>query len=795
MKKKSILLTCIVAIMALAMFVGCDNAPVVPSFVVGGNITQTEDFLIGQKFDSSKFSVSVRYSDGTTKTLSDTSIVTLQGEGDSVKNNSVVEARLGLDYDNEEYVQTAGVAAYAITAIEVTGPETVTADMDESDFTVVATYLKGGAEKTMQLNSQEFDITGFDTITEDGTPIMVKATPNLTGNNTVTGSYNAVFSGRSTTLPEGAVIESIEAKFVKDFSVSMLNYGDEAPAIDGSRIEVTAKVAGEVDPYDIASSDVEFTWVDAAGLPLINYNFLDNSVSTLYVKAEYEGFEAQTGAVDVFPVTVTFDNVSFKAPEKIVAGGELPEVTGLRYKWTSNGKSGIIAEEDVKLVYAYTATADPVVEGSSPVVDELAAGNYLMAYPVYKGQASENGIYLGYVEAKEITVESVEFSMVEGWTAPAKQYYSTLPTVEGTDIEKYVVTLSDGTVQEFDGSNSAFSVAFYTAEGVALADAKKTADGDYDALADVDSILVGVTYGVETYYSEAIALTKPALVGLTAKVVPDGVAVGSSVQLSIIAWNNDGNVDKNYTAYGVLDADGAPAEIVLTSGKTAVDYKIYALDDFNVKGTVTIPAGIGYIEPVAGEIKLASTETEELAAVGTAINLDLVKKYFEVDTESFKAVVGSNTPDNPAITAVKLPAERTLVTGDNEVPVVISYVDITGKAVNQNATVTIVGTPYVTSLDAKPVLLYDGKEFKKFDQGTVYQINLFTISSESFKAVGDIVIGNPKVTCTGVFVDEAAGTVTGDMNSNYTFTFTYLNTAALTKSDKELSVTLGVYAE
>ena len=42
--------------------------------------------------------------------------------------------------------------------------------------------------------------------------------------------------------------------------------------------------------------------------------------------------------------------------------------------------------------------------------------------------------------------------------------------------------MSDGTVQEFDGSNSAFSVAFYTAEGVALADAKKTADGDYDAL-------------------------------------------------------------------------------------------------------------------------------------------------------------------------------------------------------------------------------------------------------------------------------------------------------------------------
>ena len=43
-------MVCISALIALTMFVGCDNAPVLPSFVVSGNITQTGDFLIGLDF-------------------------------------------------------------------------------------------------------------------------------------------------------------------------------------------------------------------------------------------------------------------------------------------------------------------------------------------------------------------------------------------------------------------------------------------------------------------------------------------------------------------------------------------------------------------------------------------------------------------------------------------------------------------------------------------------------------------------------------------------------------------------
>ena len=789
MRKKSILMVCITALVALAMFVGCDNAPVYPSFVVGGSVDQTGDFLIGQKFDPSKFSVSVRYSDGSTKTLKDTSIVTLQGDGDTVSTNSVVEARLGLDYDNVEYVQTAGVSAYAISALEVTGPETVTADTDETAFTVTAKYLKNGAEMTMVLNSQEFDVTGITGSEEDGAPVVVKVTPTLEDNKTITASYNAVFSGKSTVLPEDAVVESISAKFVEDFSVNKLNYGAEAPAIDGSKIEVTAKIAGDTTPYDVASSDVEFTWVDAQGLPLIDYNFIDNNVSTLYVKASFDGCEAVTGAVDVFPVTVSWQNAGFKAPENIYAGDELPAVEGIRYTWTANGKSGIIPAEDVELVYAYATSAEGKIDGSVKVDEKvgLLAGNNLIAYPVYKGQAAAEdgiGIYLGYVEAKKVTVESVEFSMAEDWKAPAKQYYDALPTLTAADaIEKYIVTKSDGTTEEFDGSNATFSAAYYLAEGEPLSDAKATKDGDFDALANVDTILVGVTYGIETYYSDPIPLEKAVFDTLSATANEDGTdMVGDKVNVVVVASNDEGDVDKNFTDYSVLDASGAPCEIVLEAGAADVEYTIYANSDVDVSTTVTVYAGKGYIAPKGDTVLLKRNATEMSEKVGATINTTLVEKYFEIDTNSYDTIDGEGEETAPAIIGINLPAARTLVTGDNIIPVEIQYTGSTGKTVTDTVEVTIVGTAFVVG-DPDFTLLYENEPVEKLVDGRLYYIDRFSVDTDSYTATGTptISVGD---TVKNQFGASFTSTFTADNDFDYTFTVSYTdaNLSAQTKS-------------
>ena len=774
MRKKSILMVCISALIALTMFVGCDNAPVLPSFVVGGSIEQSGDFLIGQKFDPSKFSVTVRYSDGSSKKLADTSIVTLQGTGDTVAANSVVEARLGLDYDNVEYIQTAGVSAYSISAIEVTGPETVTATTPESAFTVTAKYLKNGAEMTMVLNTQEYKIEGISSSLEDGAPVVVTATSELAGNE-VSGSYNAVFSGKSTDLPEGAEIESISAAFVKDFSFNQLNYGDEAPAIDGSRIKVTAKVVGDETEYNVASSDVEFSLVDAQGLPLINYNFLN--VSQVYVKASYEGFEAITQAVDVFEVTVSVQLAGFEAPEAIYAGGELPEITGVRYVWETENGAGIIPADEVKLVYAYTATAEPTVEGSTPVGDELVAGNYLMVYPVYKGVATEKGIYLGYVETPATTIESVEFSMAEGWKAPAKQYYKTdkLPSLTKTSVVDIVVTTSVG-VEEYDSANdsTAFTVAYYTAEGKPLSEAKAT-EGEYDVLANVDSILVGLTLGETTYY-ESFDLSEPAAITtLKATANEDGATsmVGETVDVVVVASNGSGAVDKDFTAYSVLDSNGAPCEIDTTVGANDVTYTIYATDNVSVETTLTIYAGKGYYAPKNETVLLERNDTEMSEKVGTTITEALVKKYFVVDTDSYNTFDGEGEETAPAISGIDVNSKRTLVTGDNVIPVIITYVGSTGETVEDTVEVTIVGTAYVSD-NPTFSLTYEGEPISNLVDGTMYYIDRFDVDADSYNAVGvpELVIDEIVKNQYGA---SYTGTFTADSDFDYIFTVTYLD--------------------
>ena len=139
---------------------------------------------------------------------------------------------------------------------------------------------------------------------------------------------------------------------------------------------------------------------------------------------------------------------------------------------------------------------------------------------------------------------------------------------------------------------------------------------------------------------------------------------------------------------------------------------------------------------------------------------------------------------------------------DHHVSISLFYV-LTGEEVHrllrhflnvkQNTNVTIVGTAYVSTMDASPVVLYDGKEITKLEQGTKYDISKFTISPDSYTSVGELTIGNPEVTCTGSFVDVEAGTVTGDSASKYTFTFNYYLESNLTASEKKIEVTLGVF--
>ena len=146
MKKKSIFITGIV--LALLVFAGCSEPSLnLPKYVVSADVKQTQDFIVGQAFDPSKFEVTVHYSDGSSDVLSGQNIT----EGANVCTEKMtVTVNAGLNKDSQPYMKEVAVNAYEATGVTVTAaPEsatvandTVTA-LDANLFTVEASYVNG----------------------------------------------------------------------------------------------------------------------------------------------------------------------------------------------------------------------------------------------------------------------------------------------------------------------------------------------------------------------------------------------------------------------------------------------------------------------------------------------------------------------------------------------------------------------------------------------------------------------------------------------------------------------------
>ena len=161
MRKKSILMVCISALIALTMFVGCDNAPVLPSFVVGGNVIQTGDFLTGQNFDPSKFSVTVTYDNGKIVAADDTVSVMIVGN-ETVEAGDTAIVDFGIDFKGNHVTKEVAISVYDIQGITVEGPASYVMKNapTNSELKVTANYLdQDGNEKTMTLRSTEFDVS------------------------------------------------------------------------------------------------------------------------------------------------------------------------------------------------------------------------------------------------------------------------------------------------------------------------------------------------------------------------------------------------------------------------------------------------------------------------------------------------------------------------------------------------------------------------------------------------------------------------------------------------------------
>ena len=567
MKKKSILLTCIVAIMALAMFVGCDNAPTIPSFIVGGNISQTGDFLTGQTFDPTKFSVTVRYDNGRILPAEDVSVVlketTTKG---TVEAGDKVEVYLGKNYESQDITAEAGIRVYDINSITVEGPESYVGKETptNSELKVTANYLDNtGAEKTMVLRSTEFvvkaggysngnvgpnaaqeSVTGYVTVIPT---VGQTVEANKEDQAAVQSKYEFTATFEPAELP--GVIESIVSVSFKTGTVLPAWNYEEMPVPSFDDLLVYVKYAGkdytgnaagdllEVDP------GIELVYVTADGAAVTSTDFSDTSKS-YRAQATYEGMTVQTtnangGSGAIGPKAVTLAIAPADSFAKMEEGTDLPALSADDFIIVAYCNNTVVPFDESKVELAFSTAAATVTaptDGKVPAYESDTAKEDL--YVVAECQGAKGSVDVtSYITEAATTAYNttangaLTIETTASYEKPVAQYYDDINTVIDA------LTASDVTVKFTDpAAASAVTVAptkLYYATSVPSVSADK-----------VEATLLS-------------AATKDAVTGYN---------LPTNTKLYIVAEYNAVDKDGNTTIYVAYDAVADGSTTRLTAG-------------------------------------------------------------------------------------------------------------------------------------------------------------------------------------------------------------------------------------
>ena len=774
MKKKSILLTCIVAIMALAMFVGCDNAPTIPSFVVSGNITQTGDFLLGQNFDPSKFSVTVTYDNGRIVAADDTvSVVLADGEDAKIGFDTEVEAYLGKNYRGEDVTAKATARAYAIKSLAVTGPESYAAvanlSIPASDLTVTATYLDStNAEKTMVLVPGEYkvgevvddDIAKLNKVdTSVETSVTVEAQVGNISADPVTAPF--AFTATYVAAPEAPEYALAKVDGIR-YTGKLLNLVyDEipTPAPEDVVVAYTDESGATVSIWNskVTAADLEgdvvLEFVDANGNPLAYKNLLKTAVSGLSVRMTYEDeVYTDTQNTNVSGTTVKIETTpkeGFALQSSEAIGTANADDFFFDLKTAGAGEYiERLASDEVEVAY---------VDGSQKAIaaDTVLADDSSVFLSVkYKGVVSYSAA-LTVNKAGEKYVESIEFSLVEDYEGPAKQIYSAgsayVVAISDDDIESVTINYNYGTpsvITESFGSYGA-TFAFTTdMEGTKLVADK---NGAID-LASVDQLYVEATYSngettVKAYEPVVMPeaeITKVVLTGTPAYTYNDQPMYNAEIDWTISLENNLGPVVADYTgAYDVYIA-GKPADKLpeYVTKATVNDIRV-VVAEFGESNSVSIGSGVSYVDPASIKVELNYQPL-----------LDSIVKAGLGDYKvSFDVVEGTaDDTITAAIDSVKPVISNAVVleTG-NAVKVTVKYFSEEGTyKTTDPITVAFDGVAYVDfeNLAVTPV---EGKIGNgKVQNGQIYNVSDFVIDENSYTAHGDVKLEVASVVFGGV---------------------------------------------
>ena len=730
MKKRSILLTCIVAIMALAMFVGCDNAPVIPSWPTGGLISQNVEMLEGQVIPADAFTVFATYTDGS-KTFKNVAVT----ETDEAKangkadNGEALQYLIGLDYYGNEVYANGQVTAYTVDHIEAKvadGVAIVVGDtLDKSDIIVTAFYEVGDEMRSKQVGYADIvsveDVEAAGEEADGSVPATIKVT---------------AFTDMTTTIEvTAAVAPAADIKSVDSISatpvIAAYDYTESGlPEIDLNALSLGVTYTdGDTDTVKASVLDgltaefVNNTTHEPLDESFGEYNFITFSDVAIKVTYGDDVVFVKAGNIKTPEIKI----VAYKGETSYVIGEVLPEINPEDYRVTVtlNGVVSVLTDPDAEFVY---------YSDNKEYLDDVVPAS-LAVNVIYKGVMSNPGWGLTPVAAEPpapVALEAINVEVLDTINAPAQQFYNE-NNFAAVDKDSLEVTASWSDGKSTVVSSAEFNATWYYDEETPLADLK-AADGEYD-LSSVDHIYVLVAYGPS---AEGAALVEVPL----ADPVPNGAylvadykpVLGTKIDWSVVLTNDAGRIGSITSGYKVWSGT-ASAELPETvvdeaQGPYFVTYNGITSEE------VTINAGNGFVTPAANGFVVTLAEGK-VPYYGTAIPTDegsyviSDESWTSQDKESVKPVISEVKP-------TEIPGQT--FEESNTVTVVVSYPAESGETVTVEVDVVINSVGWVKPADGGLKIVVDGKSYG--NNATIpakegYLFSNFAIDPESYELQGN----------------------------------------------------------
>ncbi len=775
MKKRSILLTCIAALMALAMFVGCDNAPVFPDMpksVKGGYLTQTGVILTNQDATADKFNLAVYYDNGDDPVVMPATNIQLDGTGN-------VFAVAGLDSENNEVMTQKLVVEFTdANRIEATGfKESYTVEeakaIKPSDITVKAFY-EGGE---MNLTSSEFTVTYDTTELKDSlvspshpteeVEITIHPTVGVAaGSNALDETYVITVKYSEEAEAEYAIESVDKVKFADTAIIKGLAY-DEIPVPSFDDVEFIVTYDNGVQSTEwvklTEESGVTLSYVDFGTKLELNKKNLVNDTRSYEIKAVYndepvyfEGSEkpvTQVSAVQVTPVE-GYKAPTFKEGQAFESPVSEDFDVVLAYADGSYERLNAAAKEDV--VFSYVK-ATP--EAYKPV-DEFVESDVLVIKAEYKGvtgYSAQTITVQGEDDPVPVAITDVEINQF--YNAPAKQYYNSVSTIEATlainAIDSITVSFDKGEPQVIRG---------FTADNLAVEyslTSGSVTELDKDSLVDVDTIYIHLTWSyadaeknvhsLDYYYpveklSQAYASEIKVSVDYDKTSYDEKPMYGTAYDFTVEAVNEYGVVST--LAADEYTIDGTLPETVTAAKEFTINAIVAGADGQKaITGKLSLGEPVAYVDAAPDDLIIVAKEGTPAYMIDTARS-----NYFSTATVSNYEVTGYDAYGEAEVTIDStnpfVLMKTAVESGENTVYVRVSYTDSTGK-IQKNVLVPYTFDGVAFTDDTSIVLSYNGEEPLNLASDNLYYNRSYNVADFGYDTKAVIHHGNATVNYLG----------------------------------------------